>query len=137
MMRAIGFGATLLLAMAVTLLMFICYAFVNNTDVLHTAQDVHTTGTTIMKEMQTVIDRWEGGLRATGGAIVPKKSYWYLIDWIWEKQTWRYATIADIPGDLTIKDTCGTKQVILQQYDPEIAKETLEVFLAMDGNNRE
>jgi hypothetical protein len=55
---------------------------VDDTDVVHTAQDVNTTEITIMKEMQNVIDHWEEGLRATGGAIVPKKSYWYLIDWI-------------------------------------------------------
>ena len=82
MMRATGFGATFLSAMSVTLITFICYAFVDNNDVVHTAQDVHTTGITIMKEMQTVINHWEGGLQAIGGTIVPKKSYWYLIDWI-------------------------------------------------------
>jgi hypothetical protein len=74
--------------MSVTLIVFVCYAFVDNTNVVHTTQDIHTTGITVMKEMQTVIDHWEGGLQATGGAIVPKKSYWYLIDWIWEKQAW-------------------------------------------------
>lgn len=137
MMRVAGFGATFFSAMSVTLIAFVCYAFVDDTDVVHTAQDVFTTGKTIMVEMQTVIDHWEGGLRATGGAIVPKKSYWYLIDWIWEKNRWRYATIEDIPGDLTIRDTCGSKRVTLKRYNPEIAKETLGVFLAMDGNNKE
>ena len=72
-MRVAGFGATFFSAMSVTLIAFVCYAFVDDTDVVHTAQDVFTTGKTIMVEMQTVIDHWEGGLRATGGAIVPKK----------------------------------------------------------------
>ncbi len=137
MMRALGFGATFFTAMSVQLITFVCYAFVDDTDVVHTAQDVNTTGQDILIQMQQVIDHWEGGLRATGGAIVPKKSYWYLIDWIWEKGKWKYASIDDIPGDLTIRDTCGTKRVTLQRYNPEIAKETLGVFLAMDGNNRE
>jgi endonuclease/exonuclease/phosphatase family metal-dependent hydrolase len=114
MMRVLGFGATFLTAISVTLVAFVCYAFVDDTDVVHTAQDVNTSGIEILHQMQTVIDHWEGGLRATGGAIVPKKSYWYLIDWIWEKGNWRYATIDDIPGNLTIRDTCGTKRVILQ-----------------------
>jgi hypothetical protein len=104
LMRAAGFGATFLTAISVSLVAFVCYAFVNDTDVVHTAQDVYTTGEEIMRQMQTVIDRWEGGLRATGGAIVPKKSYWYQIDWIWECRKWRYATQADIPGNLTIRD---------------------------------
>jgi ribonuclease HI len=137
MMRVAGFGATFLTAISVSLVVFVCYAFVDDTDVVHTAQDVHTTGEDILLQMQDVIDHWEGGLRATGGAIVPKKSYWYLIDWIYDRGNWRYATQADIPGDLTIRDTCGTKRVTLKRYDPDIAKETLGVFLAMDGNNKE
>ncbi len=137
LMRAAGFGATFLTAISVSLVAFVCYAFVDDTDVVHTAQDVNTTGEEIMRQMQTVIDHWEGGLRATGGAIVPKKSYWYLIDWIWERGKWRYATQEDIPGNLTIRDTCGTQRVILKRYDPDIAKETLGVFLAMNGNNKE
>jgi hypothetical protein len=30
--------------------------------------------------MQHMLDHWEGGLRATGGALVTEKSYWYTID---------------------------------------------------------
>jgi hypothetical protein len=56
MMRAAGFRATFLSAMSITLIVFVCYTFVDNTNVVHIAQDVHTTGITIMKEMQTVID---------------------------------------------------------------------------------
>jgi hypothetical protein len=137
MMRVAGFGATFLTAISVSLVVFVCYAFVDDTDVVHTAQDVHAKGKEIIQQMQNVIDRWEGGLRATGGAIVPKKRYWYLIDWIYDRGHWRYATQEDIPGDLTIRDTCGTKRVILKRYNPDIAKETLGVFLAIDGNNKE
>ena len=137
MMRVAGFGATFLTAISVSLVVFVCYAFVDDTDVVHTAQDVNTKGEEILRQMQDVIDHWEGGLRATGGAIVPKKSYWYLIDWIWQGGHCRYATQEDIPGELTIRDTCGTKRVVLKRYDPDIAKETLGVFLAMDGNNKD
>jgi hypothetical protein len=122
MMRVLGFGATFFTAMSVQLVTFVCYTFVDDTDVVHTAQDFNTKGEDILAQMQQVIDHWEGGLQATGGEIVPKKSYWYLIDWIWEKGKWRYASIDDIPGDLTIPDTCGTKRVTLQRYNPEIAK---------------
>ena len=108
-MRVTGFRATFLTAISVSLVAFICYAFVDDTDVVHMAQDVHTLGEEILKQTQTVINHWEGGLRATGGAIIPKKSYWYLIDWIWNRGKWRYATKEDIPGDLTIQDTCESK----------------------------
>jgi hypothetical protein len=59
---------------------FVCYAFVDDTDLVHIAKDVDTRGPTIIAEMQSALDHWEGGLKATGGALVPEKSYWYLID---------------------------------------------------------
>ena len=33
--------------------------------------------------MQGSLTAWEGGLSAAGGAIVPEKSHWYLIDFVW------------------------------------------------------
>jgi hypothetical protein len=137
MMRAAGFGAFFLSALSVMLITFVCYAFVDDTDLVHTAKDVHTSGEVVMKEMQEAIDMWEGGIRASGGALVPAKSYWYLIDFVWEKNEWRYSTIEDIPGDISIKDVCGTRRVILSRHNADVAKETLGVWLAMDGNNRE
>jgi hypothetical protein len=62
MMRVLGFGATFLTAMSMMLVAFVCYAFVDNTDVVHTVQDVHTTGEEILQQMQTVINHWKGGL---------------------------------------------------------------------------
>jgi hypothetical protein len=87
--------------------------------------------------MQQAIDHWEGGLKATGGALVPSKSYWYLIDFVWTGDAWRYATQDDIPGDISINKIDDSGREILQHYKANVAKETLGVFLAMDGNNKE
>ena len=38
-----------------------------------------------MQKMQEAIDRWEGGLKATGGAIVPSKSWIYPIAYQFEE----------------------------------------------------
>jgi hypothetical protein len=46
--------------------------------------------------------KYKLSLITTGGAIIPEQSYWNQINWIWENNRWRYATINDIPGDLTI-----------------------------------
>ena len=85
MMVTAGHGVNLLSAMSGTLISFICYAFVDDTDVVHAGSDVYTSGEDVMREMQVVVDRWEGGLRATGGALVPSKSYWYMIDFKWSR----------------------------------------------------
>jgi hypothetical protein len=62
MMQIAGFGATFLKVIYVSLVVFVCYAFVDDTDVVHMAQDVHINGEEIIKQMQDVIDHWEGGL---------------------------------------------------------------------------
>jgi hypothetical protein len=46
---------------------FVCFAFVDDADVVHTAKDVNTSGDSVRQEMQQAIDHWEGGLKATGG----------------------------------------------------------------------
>jgi hypothetical protein len=93
-----GFGFFLLTALTVLVVQFVCFAFVDDADVVHTANDVNTSGDSVRQEMQQAIDHWEGGLKATGGALVPEKSNWYLIDFVWKGEKWRYATKEDIPG---------------------------------------
>jgi hypothetical protein len=73
-MRATGFGVTFLTAISVSLVAFVCYVFVDNTDLVHTAQYVYMTGEEVLQQMQRVINHWEGGLRATGSAKDPQKT---------------------------------------------------------------
>ena len=120
--------------MPICLVSFVCYAFVDDTDVVH-AKDTHTSGQEILKEMQAVVDHCEGGVRATGGALVPAKSWWYLIDFVWENNAWRYCSKEEIPGNITIRDVDGYSRVTLERLEPHEGKETLGVILAMDGNN--
>jgi hypothetical protein len=54
------------------------YAFVDDTDLIITSQNPDDTDADVAIRMQQALDLWEGGIRATGGAIVPEN--WYLID---------------------------------------------------------
>jgi hypothetical protein len=129
-----GHGFNLLSALTGVLVSFVCYAFVDDTDVIHSARTVDTPGEVVIAEMQGVLDRWGGVLRATGGALVPSKSYWYAIDFKWDGTHWRYRSTLDMPGDILITAVDGSR-VTLTRYDPHVAKETLGVLQAMDGNN--
>jgi hypothetical protein len=121
---------------------FVCYAFVNDSDVVHShnvtkrKDDMAAETETLVQEMQQAIDTWEGGLRASGGALVPAKSYWFLIHFIFKNNKWRYARIRETPRNITIRNTQGNGRVELKRLKVEEACETLGVFIAMDRNQK-
>jgi hypothetical protein len=85
MMKNKGFGAKF-----ITAIHFVCYVFVDDSDVVHTGTTIDSTREEVAVTMQAVVDHWERGLGATGGAIVAEKSYWYLIDFEWKGNRWHY-----------------------------------------------
>jgi hypothetical protein len=50
------------------------------------------------------LDLWEGGLRASGGAIVPSKTAWNLTSFKWNNGIWKYQTVDETPATLAVKD---------------------------------
>ena len=128
-----GFGALLISALSLTVLRFVCYIFVDDADIVITAKEVEESGEDIVPVMQEAADHWEGVLRSTGGSISAPKSFWYLMDYSWTGTKWVYRTIADMPGEISIRVADGTR-AILQRYDPDHAERTLGIFPAMDGN---
>jgi hypothetical protein len=58
-------------------LSFVGYSFVDDSD--NVQSDGSTEEITITK-LQESVDLWEGGLKMTGGALGPEKSYWYLVN---------------------------------------------------------
>ena len=85
--------------------------------------------------MQVVVDTWEGSLRASGGALVPSKIYWYLIHFKFNNNRWSYESIDNTPGNLLIRDIVGNDRITLDRLEAHKARETLGVFIAMNGNH--
>jgi hypothetical protein len=79
MLRHEGYGAYFLTAITGTTISFFGYASVDDTDLCFTGQNPNDTEADVALRMQQALDLWEGGIRATSGAIVPEKSHWYLI----------------------------------------------------------
>ena len=132
MMREEGFGAFLKASISGDEVSFVGYAFVDDTDLCETAGIGHATGPAVALKMQSSLDHWEGGIWATGGAIVPENSHWYLIDFCWHHGSWIYAS--ESPGSLTVLNSLGQRQT-LERLSPDDALHTLGVQLAPDDNN--
>ena len=109
------------------------YAIVDNADIVETAASNSASGDEILNRAQEGLDHWEGGLRATGGAIVPKKSHWCYVDFEWIRGRWKYAPF-DKERQLWVRDESGRK-VQLEQVPVNEARRTLGVYLSPDGNN--
>jgi hypothetical protein len=113
------------------------YAFVDDTDLIQfDARDPNMTEEATLDNMQESINRWEGGLKATGGAIVPGKSFVYPIIFDFDdKGQWHYRKVDDIDYQFTVPDHNDVIQP-LEQLEVHDGRCTLGVHLAPDGNNK-
>ena len=101
MMREEGFSLDLWNTLSSMALQMVCFAFVDDTDLVNTLEDGNYDINLLIQNTQKAIDMWIGGLRATGANINPTKSYWYLIDFkISESGVWSYKKINESPGNL-------------------------------------
>jgi len=67
------------------------FAFVDDTDLCIPIQPAEQT--TIHNKMQKVVNHWAGLSRASGGALVPEKCFWYEIDFEWQKTSGNIAKL--------------------------------------------
>jgi hypothetical protein len=109
-MRAQNFGFHYISPISKQLIDFVGFAFVDDTDLIHTPRATLQTTDQFLNDFEEAILTWEGLLRATGGAIVPAKSCWYFLDQKWKK----------IDGDTSRKqnnpDTYICKQTVLKKF---------------------
>jgi Reverse transcriptase (RNA-dependent DNA polymerase) len=135
MIRSKGLGCHIISPISKTHVSFVGYSFVDDTDLIQTA----STGLThdnVVQMLQESIDTWEGGLKATCGAIVPEKTFWYLIDFVWNGGEWRYKLEKDCPGHVFCNDINGDRKC-LRRVEPHQAETTLGVDLAPDGSTQQ
>lgn len=84
MMEASGFGFECLSPIERKLVTAQCLAFIDDTDLTEAAKSVDNTGEDICSSIQKAATLWAGGIRATGGAVNPDKSFWWFFDWQWD-----------------------------------------------------
>ena len=107
-----------------------CFAFVDDTDLIHAADDPDVSTATLIQEAQEGLNLWSNLLHATGGHLAPEKSYWYLVQVVRKYGTWQYATAADEPGNLHLQE--GT--YCIKRQEPHQANEALGIQVRPDGS---
>ena len=135
LMRSEGFGTHFRSALSDEDICFVGYAFVDDTDLCETARGDDSSAADVATRAQAALDCWEGGIRATGGAIVPSKSHWYLINFTWKDGVWKYAPMTSTLAELRVRDANGNVQTV-ERLPVTAAHRTLGVQLAPDGNNK-
>ena len=134
MMRRLNFGVTFSSPLSNEDISFVGCSFVDDTDLLQTSPSLHESVRNFQHKMQQAIDAWSTGLRATGGALVPSKSWIYPIEFSFDaKGEPSYTPINQLGLQFTVHDA-HQQRCPLEQINPHVAKDTLGVFLASDGN---
>jgi hypothetical protein len=137
MLRTLGFGFWALTTISCCLFYAMGFAFVDDTDLFHSGKDLCSTSESVHQEMQQAVHWWERGITATGGLLVPEKSYWGLMDHVWDPSSakWTLKSVAQSPSDIHIRMVDSEEQVNLQEVEPEEAVKTLGVMLNMEGTD--
>ena len=138
MLRSADKGAHLLLsAISQEAAHFVVFAFVDDMDLVTFRMDDFTiTDDEIFGDMQESSDRWEEGLKMTGGAIVPNKSWVHPIafDFL-DDSLWHYKSREENDYLFLVKDHRGIRQT-LTQFEVDLGTKTLGAILAPDGINK-
>ena len=106
-MRKKGYGAMFSACISMFVMTLICFMYVDDTKLVHTARNQEETGEEIVSATQEELDYWCGLVGCTGGKINPDKSNWCLIDYEWTGSKWVYRNIKSMEGSLTIQDLEG------------------------------
>jgi len=84
----------------------------------------------VAAKMQQLLSLWVGLLHATGGALVPEKFFWYLLELKWAQGKWEYVLHND-QFKLQVDEDSGTPTQLLL-LPASKAHWTLGVHLAPD-----
>ena len=111
MLRAAGHGIKFHSPLSGSHTHVVAYVFVDDCDICETAPDWECPSNQLVASMQASLDLWEGSLRATGGALVLDKSYWYLVLLRWKRQgEFCYATPQEAPTFLSVRGPDGQRK---------------------------
>jgi hypothetical protein len=133
MLRTAGFGTFFQKTISGKKVSYVGFSFVDDTNQVQTGCFPGEDCNSIAEQMQLAVNKWEGGLCATGGALDPKKLHWYLINFIWQFGKWRMARKDEHIAEILIRDSTGEK-ISIDRLKVDEAWTTLGVDQCPSGN---
>jgi hypothetical protein len=133
MLHAQGHVSTIRSAFSSTVIVFCGFLFVDDTDLIVFAPDDKESADEIVRRMQASVLAWQGGLRATGGALKPPKCSWSLAAFHFPNGKWSYHTATTLPARLDVPGPDGS-MVEIQRHDPSTAIKVVGLMQALDGS---
>ena len=112
MYKEVEHGIKIATTITKMILSLMCFAFVHNANLAQAVPDQDTSGEEMIDKFQEYMQIWEGGICASGGAICPNKTKWFLIDYVWKCNKFTYRSIDEIPGNISIPDQDGNMMII-------------------------
>ena len=79
-------------------------AYVDDADQSKDVESKDENWTDVAAALNEAVRSWSGYLRASGGALVPGKSFWYMVDFTWKDGKWKYSCLlytSPSPRDLS------------------------------------
>lgn len=110
-----------------------CLAFIDDTDLTEAAKSVDNVGEDICGPLQQAATLWAGGIRATGGAVNPDKSFWWFFDWKWDGHNgkWPFRSVDSLAPEFQIQiPGLSGKMDPLCRLSPCDSERTLGVMMA-------
>ena len=116
-------------ALSRQLFLLIGFSYVDDCDLFQSGTDRHE----VLESMQDLLDNWGALMKVTGGALRTDKSWWYLVQFVWERGQW---TPIDAGNNLKLYATnADGMRVELNYLSCATASEMLGIWMTPNGNN--
>ena len=125
-------GITMMTSISLTLIVLSAIMYVDDTDMFIFAKPDEQVEE-VLDRAQTLANRWTQALWATGGALRPEKCWWYLVDFKWVGSKWKYVTIEESNGRITVPNHEEVDTAV-ERVEFDKPMRTLGVRIAADGN---
>lgn len=123
-------------ALSLTILSIAAVMYVDDTDILISANGPNETRASIIQRTQKAADIWNNAITQTGGALRPEKCKWYLITFNWRNGKWKYGNCDEDDAQITQRDT-NNKIIPIERLDVNFGHKGLGVHTAPDGSHHQ